>query len=158
MRSITRSTTFSFFSLINNVGDVIVLPVCAGSRWGEKKPADLPPVCISAGFVFLHPPSSILLHQRCSRRAWPALVLCLRAASRSTGRCRWRISIMVQKSRNGGVFPGAQADQKKLKVGFVGLEAGGTESSRDGALLIAGKHGDPPRVGRVRYRLTGEEE
>lgn len=45
---------------------------------------------------------------------------------------------MVQKSRNGGVFPGAQADQKKLKVGFVGLEAAGTESSRDGALLIAG--------------------
>ncbi|XP_029358032.1 potassium voltage-gated channel subfamily KQT member 2 [Echeneis naucrates] len=45
---------------------------------------------------------------------------------------------MVQKSRNGGVFPGAQADQKKLKVGFVGLEAGGTESSRDGALLISG--------------------
>uniref|UniRef100_A0A7N6BLX6 Potassium voltage-gated channel, KQT-like subfamily, member 2b n=1 Tax=Anabas testudineus TaxID=64144 RepID=A0A7N6BLX6_ANATE len=56
---------------------------------------------------------------------------------------------MVQKSRNGGVFPGAQADQKKLKVGFVGLEAGGTESSRDGALLIAGKHvggaGELPR-------------
>lgn len=49
---------------------------------------------------------------------------------------------MVQKSRNGGVFPGAQADQKKLKVGFVGLEAGGTESSRDGALLIAGKHSE----------------
>lgn len=47
---------------------------------------------------------------------------------------------MVQKSRNGGVFPGAQGDQKKLKVGFVGLEAGGTESSRDGALLIAGKY------------------
>lgn len=46
---------------------------------------------------------------------------------------------MVQKSRNGGVFPGAQADQKKLKVGFVGLEAGGAESSRDGALLISGK-------------------
>ncbi|XP_069031854.1 potassium voltage-gated channel subfamily KQT member 2-like isoform X1 [Embiotoca jacksoni] len=45
---------------------------------------------------------------------------------------------MVQKSRNGGVFPGAQADQKKLKVGFVGLEAGGTESGRDGVLLIAG--------------------
>uniref|UniRef100_M4AD12 Potassium voltage-gated channel subfamily Q member 2 n=1 Tax=Xiphophorus maculatus TaxID=8083 RepID=M4AD12_XIPMA len=45
---------------------------------------------------------------------------------------------MVQKSRNGGVFPGAQAEQKKLKVGFVGLESGGTESSRDGALLIAG--------------------
>lgn len=47
--------------------------------------------------------------------------------------------VMVQKSRNGGVFPGAQTDQKKLKVGFVGLEAGGTESSRDGALLISGK-------------------
>lgn len=46
---------------------------------------------------------------------------------------------MVQKSRNGGVFPGPQADQKRLKVGFVGLEAGGgTESNRDGALLIAG--------------------
>lgn len=45
---------------------------------------------------------------------------------------------MVQKSRNGGVFPAAQSDQKKLKVGFVGLEAGGTESNRDGALLIAG--------------------
>ncbi|MEQ2308786.1 hypothetical protein AMECASPLE_031804 [Ameca splendens] len=43
---------------------------------------------------------------------------------------------MVQKSRNGGVFPGAQTEQKKLKVGFVGLESGGTESSRDGALLI----------------------
>uniref|UniRef100_A0A3Q3KK84 Potassium voltage-gated channel, KQT-like subfamily, member 2b n=1 Tax=Monopterus albus TaxID=43700 RepID=A0A3Q3KK84_MONAL len=47
---------------------------------------------------------------------------------------------MVQKSRNGGMFPGAQADQKKLKVGFVGLEAGGTESNKDGALLIAGRH------------------
>ncbi|XP_051752126.1 potassium voltage-gated channel subfamily KQT member 2 isoform X1 [Ctenopharyngodon idella] len=44
---------------------------------------------------------------------------------------------MVQKSRNGGVYPAPQAE-KKLKVGFVGLEAGATESSRDGALLIAG--------------------
>ncbi|XP_060897638.1 potassium voltage-gated channel subfamily KQT member 2 isoform X1 [Labrus mixtus] len=52
---------------------------------------------------------------------------------------------MVQKSRNGGVFPGAQADQKKLKVGFVGLEAGGTESSRDGVLLIAGGEEGPRR-------------
>ncbi|XP_055364834.1 potassium voltage-gated channel subfamily KQT member 2 isoform X3 [Betta splendens] len=52
---------------------------------------------------------------------------------------------MVQKSRNGGVFPGAQADHKKLKVGFVGLEAGGTESSRDGALLIAGEGGGARR-------------
>ncbi|KAF0034653.1 hypothetical protein F2P81_012411 [Scophthalmus maximus] len=52
---------------------------------------------------------------------------------------------MVQKSRNGGVFPGAQADQKKLKVGFVGLEAGGAESSRDGAMLIAGGEEGPRR-------------
>ncbi|XP_067360595.1 potassium voltage-gated channel subfamily KQT member 2 isoform X1 [Channa argus] len=52
---------------------------------------------------------------------------------------------MMQKSRNGGVFPGAHVDQKKLKVGFVGLEAGGTESSRDGALLIAGEGGGPRR-------------
>uniref|UniRef100_A0A3P8WY53 Potassium voltage-gated channel subfamily Q member 2 n=1 Tax=Cynoglossus semilaevis TaxID=244447 RepID=A0A3P8WY53_CYNSE len=58
---------------------------------------------------------------------------------------------MVQKSRNGGVFPGAQADQKKLKVGFVGLEGGGTESSRDGALLITGKH----RSVRVRVSVSG---
>uniref|UniRef100_A0A673GYR6 Potassium voltage-gated channel, KQT-like subfamily, member 2b n=1 Tax=Sinocyclocheilus rhinocerous TaxID=307959 RepID=A0A673GYR6_9TELE len=47
---------------------------------------------------------------------------------------------MVQKSRNGGVYPAPQAE-KKLKVGFVGLEAGATESSRDGALLIAGAEG-----------------
>ncbi|XP_040058552.2 potassium voltage-gated channel subfamily KQT member 2 isoform X3 [Gasterosteus aculeatus] len=52
---------------------------------------------------------------------------------------------MVQKSRNGGVFPGAQADQKKLKVGFVGLEAGGTEATRDGAQLIAGGDEGPRR-------------
>uniref|UniRef100_A0A3Q2Y3V5 Potassium voltage-gated channel subfamily Q member 2 n=1 Tax=Hippocampus comes TaxID=109280 RepID=A0A3Q2Y3V5_HIPCM len=58
---------------------------------------------------------------------------------------------MVQKSRNGGVFPGAQADQKKLKVGFVGLEAGGTDSSRDGALLIAAEEG--PR--RQRSSVSG---
>ncbi|XP_046881397.1 potassium voltage-gated channel subfamily KQT member 2 isoform X2 [Hypomesus transpacificus] len=44
---------------------------------------------------------------------------------------------MVQKSRNGGVYPGP-AVEKKLKVGFVGLEAGATDSNRDGALLIAG--------------------
>ncbi|XP_051562546.1 potassium voltage-gated channel subfamily KQT member 2-like isoform X1 [Myxocyprinus asiaticus] len=44
---------------------------------------------------------------------------------------------MVQKSRNGGVYPGPQAE-KKLKVGFVGLETGATDSNRDGALLIAG--------------------
>ncbi|XP_076849479.1 potassium voltage-gated channel subfamily KQT member 2 isoform X2 [Brachyhypopomus gauderio] len=43
---------------------------------------------------------------------------------------------MVQKSRNGGVYPGPQAE-KKLKVGFVGLEGGASDSNRDGALLIA---------------------
>ncbi|KAM7150811.1 potassium voltage-gated channel subfamily KQT member 2 isoform 4-T4 [Macrochelys suwanniensis] len=44
---------------------------------------------------------------------------------------------MVQKSRNGGVYPGATGE-KKLKVGFVGLDPGAPESNRDGALLIAG--------------------
>uniref|UniRef100_A0A8C5QJJ8 Potassium voltage-gated channel subfamily Q member 2 n=1 Tax=Leptobrachium leishanense TaxID=445787 RepID=A0A8C5QJJ8_9ANUR len=44
---------------------------------------------------------------------------------------------MVQKSRNGGVYPGPAAE-KKLKVGFVGLDPGAPESSRDGALLIDG--------------------
>ncbi|XP_064247907.1 potassium voltage-gated channel subfamily KQT member 2 isoform X10 [Passer domesticus] len=44
---------------------------------------------------------------------------------------------MVQKSRNGGVYPGPAAE-KKLKVGFVGLDPGAPDSSRDGALLIAG--------------------
>ncbi|KAM6457890.1 potassium voltage-gated channel subfamily KQT member 2 isoform 1-T1 [Liasis olivaceus] len=42
---------------------------------------------------------------------------------------------MVQKSRNGGVYPGASGEKK---VGFVGLDPGAPESSRDGALLIAG--------------------
>ncbi|XP_031423893.1 potassium voltage-gated channel subfamily KQT member 2 isoform X2 [Clupea harengus] len=44
---------------------------------------------------------------------------------------------MVQKSGNGEVYPGPAAE-KKLKVGFVGLEAGATDSNRDGALLITG--------------------
>ncbi|KAG5838053.1 hypothetical protein ANANG_G00219710 [Anguilla anguilla] len=44
---------------------------------------------------------------------------------------------MVQKSRNGGVYPGP-AGEKKLKVGFVGLDPGAADSNRDGALLIAG--------------------
>ncbi|KAM9752334.1 potassium voltage-gated channel subfamily KQT member 2-like isoform 2-T2 [Menidia menidia] len=43
---------------------------------------------------------------------------------------------MVQKSLNGGVYP-TQAGEKKHKVGFVGLDPGAPESSRDGALLIA---------------------
>uniref|UniRef100_A0A8C4X7V8 Potassium voltage-gated channel, KQT-like subfamily, member 2b n=1 Tax=Erpetoichthys calabaricus TaxID=27687 RepID=A0A8C4X7V8_ERPCA len=44
---------------------------------------------------------------------------------------------MVQKSRNGGVYPGP-AGEKKLKVGFVGLDPGAPDTSRDGALLITG--------------------
>ncbi|XP_030639888.1 potassium voltage-gated channel, KQT-like subfamily, member 2a isoform X2 [Chanos chanos] len=44
---------------------------------------------------------------------------------------------MVQKSANGGVYP-PPAGEKKLKVGFVGLDPGAAETSRDGALLIAG--------------------
>ncbi|KAK7916136.1 hypothetical protein WMY93_011897 [Mugilogobius chulae] len=52
---------------------------------------------------------------------------------------------MVQKSRNGGVFPASQSDQKKLKVGFVGLEGAVAETSRDGALLITGVEEGPRR-------------
>uniref|UniRef100_A0A4W5MR47 Potassium voltage-gated channel subfamily Q member 2 n=1 Tax=Hucho hucho TaxID=62062 RepID=A0A4W5MR47_9TELE len=44
---------------------------------------------------------------------------------------------MVKKSGNGGVYPGPAAE-KKLKVGFVELEPGATDSNRDAALLIAG--------------------
>uniref|UniRef100_A0A673W920 Potassium voltage-gated channel subfamily Q member 2 n=1 Tax=Salmo trutta TaxID=8032 RepID=A0A673W920_SALTR len=44
---------------------------------------------------------------------------------------------MVKKSGNGGVYPGPAAE-KKLKVGFVGIEPGATDSNRDAALLIAG--------------------
>lgn len=53
--------------------------------------------------------------------------------------------MMVQKSRNGGVFPATQSDQKKLKVGFVGLEGAVAETSRDGALLITGVEEGPRR-------------
>uniref|UniRef100_G3NLC0 Potassium voltage-gated channel, KQT-like subfamily, member 2a n=1 Tax=Gasterosteus aculeatus aculeatus TaxID=481459 RepID=G3NLC0_GASAC len=44
---------------------------------------------------------------------------------------------MVKKSLNGGVYP-TQAEEKKHRVGFVGLDPGAPESNRDGALLIAG--------------------
>ncbi|XP_043102352.1 potassium voltage-gated channel, KQT-like subfamily, member 2a isoform X9 [Puntigrus tetrazona] len=44
---------------------------------------------------------------------------------------------MVKKSANGEVYH-PQAGEKKLKVGFVGLDPGAAETSRDGALLIAG--------------------
>ncbi|KAG9474569.1 hypothetical protein GDO78_004716 [Eleutherodactylus coqui] len=51
---------------------------------------------------------------------------------------------MVQKSRNGGVYPGPTGE-KKLKVGFVGLDPGAPECSRDGALLIDGSEHNTKR-------------
>lgn len=63
---------------------------------------------------------------------------CIPAArTRTTPRSSRLDFRMVQKSLNGGVYP-AQAGEKKHKVGFVGLDPGAPESSRDGALLIAG--------------------
>ncbi|XP_055024393.2 potassium voltage-gated channel, KQT-like subfamily, member 2a isoform X3 [Misgurnus anguillicaudatus] len=47
---------------------------------------------------------------------------------------------MVKKSANGEVYQ-PPAGEKKLKVGFVGLDPGAAETSRDGALLIAGSEG-----------------
>uniref|UniRef100_A0A673N8H9 Potassium voltage-gated channel subfamily KQT member 2-like n=2 Tax=Sinocyclocheilus rhinocerous TaxID=307959 RepID=A0A673N8H9_9TELE len=44
---------------------------------------------------------------------------------------------MVKESANGEVYH-PPAGEKKLKVGFVGLDPGAAETSRDGALLIAG--------------------
>ncbi|XP_026115285.1 potassium voltage-gated channel subfamily KQT member 2-like isoform X1 [Carassius auratus] len=44
---------------------------------------------------------------------------------------------MVKKSANGNVYH-PPAGEKKLKVGFVGLDPGAAGTSRDGALLIAG--------------------
>lgn len=63
---------------------------------------------------------------------------CIPAARARTTPRQSRLDFrMVQKSLNGGVYP-AQAGEKKHKVGFVGLDPGAPESSRDGALLIAG--------------------
>ncbi|XP_049633093.1 potassium voltage-gated channel subfamily KQT member 2 isoform X9 [Suncus etruscus] len=53
---------------------------------------------------------------------------------------------MVQKSRNGGVYPGP-GGEKKLKVGFVGLDPSAADSTRDGALLIAGS--EAPKRGSI---------
>nr|XP_057941140.1 potassium voltage-gated channel subfamily KQT member 2-like isoform X4 [Doryrhamphus excisus] len=62
---------------------------------------------------------------------------------------------MVQKSLNGGVYP-TQAGERKHKVGFVGLEPpGGPESSRDGALLIAGAESSTKRGGSILCRPRG---
>ncbi|XP_060086649.1 potassium voltage-gated channel subfamily KQT member 2 isoform X2 [Heteronotia binoei] len=65
---------------------------------------------------------------------------------------------MVQKSRNGGVYPGG-AGEKKLKVGFVGLDPGAPDSSRDGALLIAGPEGGSKRgsiLSKPRSAVSGK--
>ncbi|XP_061913107.1 potassium voltage-gated channel, KQT-like subfamily, member 2a isoform X1 [Entelurus aequoreus] len=60
---------------------------------------------------------------------------------------------MVQKSLNGGLYPG-QAGERRHKVGFVGLEPpGGPESSRDGTLLIAGAK----RGGRARGSASAKK-
>ncbi|XP_077470563.1 potassium voltage-gated channel subfamily KQT member 2-like isoform X1 [Stigmatopora argus] len=61
---------------------------------------------------------------------------------------------MVQKSLNGGVYP-TPAGERKHKVGFVGLEPGAPESSRDGALLIAGAENSPKRAGGILCRPRG---
>ncbi|XP_062948276.1 potassium voltage-gated channel subfamily KQT member 2 isoform X1 [Cynocephalus volans] len=53
---------------------------------------------------------------------------------------------MVQKPRHGGVYPGPSGE-KKLKVGFVGLDPGAPDSTRDGALLIAGS--EAPKRGSI---------
>ncbi|XP_051758048.1 potassium voltage-gated channel, KQT-like subfamily, member 2a isoform X4 [Ctenopharyngodon idella] len=47
---------------------------------------------------------------------------------------------MVKKTANGEVYH-PSSGEKKLKVGFVGLDPGAAETSRDGALLIAGSEG-----------------
>ncbi|XP_054836628.1 potassium voltage-gated channel subfamily KQT member 2 isoform X1 [Eublepharis macularius] len=65
---------------------------------------------------------------------------------------------MVQKSRNGGVYPGASGE-KKLKVGFVGLDPGAPDSTRDGALLIAGPEGGSKRgsiLSKPRSAVSGK--
>uniref|UniRef100_A0A3P9ICL4 Potassium voltage-gated channel, KQT-like subfamily, member 2a n=1 Tax=Oryzias latipes TaxID=8090 RepID=A0A3P9ICL4_ORYLA len=60
---------------------------------------------------------------------------------------------MVQKPLNGGVYP-AHAEEKKHKVGFVGLDPGAPESSRDGALLIAGSESRGSILGRPRSSVS----
>ncbi|XP_077785499.1 potassium voltage-gated channel subfamily KQT member 2 isoform X3 [Podarcis muralis] len=65
---------------------------------------------------------------------------------------------MVQKSRNGGVYPSASGE-KKLKVGFVGLDPGAPDSTRDGALLIAGPEGGSKRgsiLSKPRSAVSGK--
>ncbi|XP_053565022.1 potassium voltage-gated channel subfamily KQT member 2 isoform X1 [Bombina bombina] len=59
---------------------------------------------------------------------------------------------MVQKSRNGGVYPGPD---RKLKVGFVGLDPAAPDSGRDGALLIDGG-AESTKRGSIRVAGTGK--
>ncbi|XP_062396213.1 potassium voltage-gated channel, KQT-like subfamily, member 2a [Sardina pilchardus] len=66
---------------------------------------------------------------------------------------------MVKKSANGGVYPPEGGEKK---VGFVGLDPGAAETSRDGALLIAGSETTKrasilcrPRQGRANKRNAG---
>ena len=64
---------------------------------------------------------------------------------------------MVQKPLNGGVYP-TQADEKKHKVGFVGLglDPAAPESSKDGTLLIAaGSEDSPKQKGSILRTGTG---
>lgn len=43
---------------------------------------------------------------------------------------------MAKKSANGDLSRSPSQEKKKPKVGFVGVDASGAETSRDGALLI----------------------
>ncbi|XP_036435181.1 potassium voltage-gated channel, KQT-like subfamily, member 2a isoform X2 [Colossoma macropomum] len=52
---------------------------------------------------------------------------------------------MVKKSANGEVYP-PPAGERRLKVGFVGLEPGAADTGRDGTLLIGAAEGSK-RVG-----------
>lgn len=48
---------------------------------------------------------------------------------------------MAKKSANGDLSRSSSQEKKKPKVGFVGVDAGGAETSRDGALLIGSGEG-----------------
>lgn len=63
---------------------------------------------------------------------------------------------MTKKSANGDLSRSPSQEKKKTKVGFVGVEASGAETSRDGALLIASgesaRRGSSGRMGLYRAR------
>lgn len=73
---------------------------------------------------------------------------------------------MAKKSANGDLSRSPSQEKRKQKVGFVGVEPGGMETSRDGALLIgaeesshrgSGSTGSRTRMGlyRARAGLSG---